>query len=168
MNTQTWLTGPPPATGQRQRYPGRFILNLKKNYPSVFSPDANVLEMFAGSCAVLGAVTTDLREETGCDFPSPYDNLPFDDNSFDFVVADPPYTKGFAREWTSLEAEIPKPKHILKEASRVVKPGGMIFILHVIVIPAYKIFNVSRVALHPILCGPNNAIRVLNVLENNK
>jgi len=38
-------------------------------------------------------------------------------------------------------------------------------ILHIIVIPAYRELGVRRVALHPILAGPNNAIRVLNVFE---
>ena len=165
MRTNTWLTGPPPATGQKQQYPGRFLLNLEKFYPEVFNPDNNVLEAFAGTCSIKGAITTDFREETGCDYPAPYDNLPFPGNHFDYFVADPPYTKGFAREWTDLEAEIPRPKYVLREAARVVRPGGLIFILHVIIIPAYKIFGVKRVALHPILAGPNNAIRVLNVLE---
>lgn len=130
--------------------------------------------MFAGSCSIEGATFTDIKDNNSYTtlagmpenfYVAPYDNLPPELGEFDFVVADPPYTKGFAREWTDLEADIPRPKYILREAARVVKPGGLIFILHVIIIPAYKIFGVKRVALHPILAGPNNAIRVLNVLE---
>lgn len=38
-------------------------------------------------------------------------------------------------------------------------------ILHIIVVPAYKDCKVKRIAIHPILCGPNNAIRCLSVFE---
>jgi len=40
--------------------------------------------------------------------------------------------------------------------------------LHIIVIPAYKELGVERIALHPVLCGPNNAIRVFNVFRKVK
>lgn len=122
-----------------------------------------VLHMFSGSSEI--GDTTDIREETGADIIAPYDNLPIADNTYDMVIADPPYTVGFSQEWVSTLKDVPKPKRILGEASRVVKPGGLILILHVIVIPAYAIYNVERIALHPILCGPNNAVRVLNVFR---
>jgi hypothetical protein len=61
--------------------------------------------------------------------------------------------------------DLPKPKHILRVASQIVRRGGLIGILHIIVIPAYKEFGVERIALHPILCGPNNAMRVFNVFR---
>jgi hypothetical protein len=81
------------------------------------------------------------------------------------VFVNPPYTCGFANEWIEHPKDLPRPKRILHEASRVVKSGGLIAILHVIVIPAYKTAKVERIALHGILCGPNNAIRVLNVFR---
>jgi ubiquinone/menaquinone biosynthesis C-methylase UbiE len=109
--------------------------------------------------------TTDIRADTGAKFIGPYDNLPIEDNIYDMVVADPPYSCGFSKEWTTHPKDLPKPKRILMEAVRVVKPGGLIAILHIIVIPAYREARVERIALHGILCGPNNAIRVLNVFR---
>lgn len=161
LDTSTWLCGPPPAKGQYQRYPGRFIYNLKNIY---LKDGMHILEMFSGS-SDLGGVTTDLREETGCDIACPFNDIPLPNNTFDLVLADPPYNIGFANVWTTHKEDLPKPKHILREASRLTKPGGLILILHVIIIPAYKAFRVSRIALHPILTGPNNAIRVLNVFR---
>ena len=158
MNTQTWLCGPPPAQGQKQRYPSRFIYNLRKHYPQVIS--ANTLQMFSGASD--WGITTDIRAETGCQYPCPFDQIPIKDASVDHVLADPPYADHYQNEW---HGELPKPKHILREASRLVKPYGLILILHIIVIPAYKIYNIERIALHPILTGPNNAIRVLNVFK---
>jgi SAM-dependent methyltransferase len=119
--------------------------------------------MFSGSLD--WGDTTDIRKETGADIVAPYDDLPIPDNSYDLVIADPPYNMGFASRWTEHDKDLPKPKHILLEAARVAKPGGLIAILHVIVVPAYKVANVERIGLHGILAGPNNAIRVLNVFR---
>lgn len=155
-----WRTGPPPASGQRQRYPSRFWHNFKRVYPV---EGLKVLHMFSGSMD--WGVTTDIRPETGADIIAPYNNLPIKDETFDIVVADPAYNKGFASEWTTHSKDLPKPKWILVEASRVTKVGGIIAILHIIVIPAYKVASVRCIGRHGILCGPNNAIRLLNVFR---
>jgi len=155
---ETWRCGGPPATGQRQRYPGRFIANLRRCYP-IFLED-NVLHMFAGSCS--WGTSTDIRAETGADVVAPYDAIPLEENTFDAVLADPPYANHWANEW---HADLPKPKRILRESVRLVKPGGLIGILHLIVIPAYKEFGVERIGIHPVLCGPNNVVRAFNVFR---
>ena len=109
--------------------------------------------------------TTDIREESKAKIIAPYDRLPIPDDVYDWVIADPPYTTGFSNEWTKHPDHLPKPKRILIEASRVTKPGGRIAILHILVIRAWKVANVKRVALHGVLCGSGNVIRVLNVFE---
>ena len=168
LDTTTWLCGPPPAQGQRQRYPGRFEFNLIKNYPCVLTD--HVLQMFAGSLAVtskIRGVTTDARPETGADIVAPYDALPSDLRDFGVVIADPPYNMGYGSRWTGEQADatLPRPKRIAAEAMKVLRPGGLFFLLHIIILPAYKDLGMERVALHPILTGPNNAIRVLNVMR---
>jgi hypothetical protein len=159
LDTTTWLCGPPPAQGQYQRYPGRFLYNVRKTYPELMGD--NVLHMFAGSSDT--GVTQDFRPETGADIVAPFDGMPQDWNdTFSGVLADPPYADHWQGQW---HGDLPKPKHILREAVRLVRPGGLIAILHIIVIPAYREYGVERVALHPVLAGPNNAIRVLNVFR---
>ena len=158
IDTTTWLCGPPAKEGQFQRFPGRFIYNVKKNYPSMVSPTA--LHMFSGGSKL--GVTTDMRKETGADIVAPFNAIPRDDGSFDSVLADPPYADHWQGQW---HGELPKPKHILREAARLCAPGGLIGILHIIIVPAYRDFGVQRIALHPILTGPNNAIRVFNVFR---
>ena len=160
INIETWRCGPPPASGQKQRYPARFLYNLGKHYPY---KGKKILTMFSGSSNL--GVTTDIRKETGADYICPYDDIPLPDNSFDIVIADPPYTVGYSFDWKIAPKDLPKPKRILKEAARLARPGALIFILHILIIPAYKTCGVKRVALHPILTGPNNAIRVLNVFK---
>lgn len=154
ISTQTWLCGPPPATRQYQR----FEFNLKKVYPEFVHP--RTLHMFAGSSTF--GVTTDFREETGADIVAPFDSIPEKDESFENVLADPPYADHWQNQW---HGNLPKPAHILREASRLVKTGGLIGILHIIIIPAYKKYNVERIGIHPILSGPNNAMRCFNVFR---
>jgi hypothetical protein len=160
VNITTWRCGGPPRSGQFQRYPTRFIFNLKRDYPEFVSADT--LHMFAGSCE--WGTSTDLRAETGADIVAPFDAIPVADESFRHVLADPPYADHWANQW---HAELPKPKHILREAVRLVKPGGLIGILHIIVIPCYRIYPIRRIGIHPVLCGPNNAVRVFNVFQKN-
>lgn len=158
IDTTTWLCGSPPNTGQYQRYPGRFLYNLRRTYPQLVADDT--LHMFSGSSEF--GVTTDFREETGADIIAPFDAIPRPDGSFGAVLADPPYADHWQGQW---HGGLPKPKHILREAARLTKPGGLIGILHIIIVPAYKECGVERVALHPVLTGPNNAIRVFNVFR---
>jgi hypothetical protein len=158
LNTQTWLCGPPSKNGQFQQYPSRFIFNVKRVYPKMIGVGA--LHMFSGSSDL--GTTTDFREETGADIIAPFDAIPVEDGYFASVLADPPYADHWQGQW---HGALPKPKHILREASRLVRSGGLIGILHIIVIPAYKAYGVERIALHPVLAGPNNAIRVFNVFR---
>jgi hypothetical protein len=158
IDTTTWLCGSPPRTGQFQRYPGRFLFNLKKTYPELMTP--RTLVMFAGSSDF--GQTTDIRPESGALIVAPFDAIPDWAGTFSSVLADPPYADHWQGQW---HGDLPKPKHILREAVRLCEPGGLIGILHIIVIPAYKEFGVERIALHPILAGPNNAIRVFNVFR---
>ena len=159
IDTTTWLCGSPPASGQYQRYPGRFLYNVRRTYPELMGP--LILHMFAGSSQT--GVTLDFRPETQADFVAAFDRMPEEWNgTFAGALADPPYADHWQGQW---HGDLPKPKHILREAARLVRPGGLIAILHIIVIPAYKEYGVERIALHPVLAGPNNAIRVLNVFR---
>lgn len=158
IDTTTWLCGPPPAHGQKQRWPTRFLYNLRRTYPELMQP--RTLVMFSGASDF--GNTHDIRPETGALIVAPFDAIPPEVGTFASVLADPPYADHYQLEW---HGQLPKPKHVLREAARLCEPGGLIGILHIIIIPAYKDYGVERVALHPILAGPNNAIRVFNVFR---
>lgn len=165
-----WKTGPPPKSGQRQRYPGRFWINFARAYPKyityhkggrvTINEGIKVLHMFSGS--VEWGDTTDVRAESKAKIIAPYDNLPIPDNTYDVVIGDPPYADFFAGEW---KRDLPIPKRILIEAARVTKPEGIIAILHIIKIRAWKEANVKWIGGHGILCGDNNTVRFLNVFK---
>ena len=160
IDLTTWKCANPPKGKQRQMFPSRFIRNLKKVYPL---EGKKILWMFSGAIEE-GGDTIDIRPETKATFICSYEHIPVRNGTYDMVIADPPYNQLFAKEW---KTDLPKPKHILKEAARITKKGGLIMILHCVIIPCYhkERFKVQRIALHPILCGIHNAIRVLNVFQ---
>lgn len=181
IETTMWRCGPPPATGQYQRYPSRFFHNFARAYPEyikkAYKPKGKpvevtivdgieILHMFSGSIG--WGTTTDIRPETGADVVSPYDKLPFEDETFDLVIADPPYADFFSKQWSQDPKDHPTPKRILLEAARVTKPDGMIGILHIILIPAYREANVRRIGLHGVLAGPQNHVRLLNCFRKQR
>jgi SAM-dependent methyltransferase len=170
VNMEVWkCTNPSKQGSQSQMFPTRFLRNLERVYPT---KDKKVLWMFSGSMkGDKNNITTDIRKETGADIISSYDKLPIEDNSFDMIIADPPYNQLFAKEW---KADLPKPKRIIQEALRILRPEGILILLHIVVTPTYQnSLNhqghcFKRIGLHPVLCGLHNAIRVTNVLQKTK
>ena len=158
IDTTTWLCGSPPNRGQFQQFPGRFLYNLKRTYPDLMQP--RTLVLFAG--AVKFGQTVDSNPEANPLILAEFDAIPKEVGTFASVLADPPYADHWQGQW---HGALPKPKHILRVASEFCEPGGLIGILHIIIIPAYKVYGVERIALHPVLTGPNNAIRVFNVFR---
>lgn len=165
LDVTPFATGPSPSTGQKQRYPGRFVAYLNAHYPL---EGKRILEMFSGSGELkekYGATTTDIRYETGADIVAPYDDLGYKGTKFDIVIADPPYNAGYSNEWTEHADHLPKPKRIQREANKVLRIGGLCMIMHIIQVPTYQINGVESVAYHPLFVGPNNAARYLCVFK---
>ena len=160
IDTTTWLCANPPRGEQEQMFPSRFLLNLQKFYPT---EGKEVLWMFCGSVKPKPHNdTNDIRPETKPTYCCSFKDIP-EEKKYDIIVADPPYNALYAKEWNS---DLPKPKHIIEKSVRLLKPRGKLLLFHIIVAPTYrKTTGFQRIALHPILCGLNNAIRVVNVFE---
>lgn len=78
-----------------------------------------------------GGLRLDLRSAAAPDVIADGRALPFLDGVWDAVMIDPPYSVEYAKSLYGVE--YPRPSHLLREAARVVKPGGQIAILHFIV-----------------------------------
>lgn len=162
INTETYRCGSPSRKeGRRQALPTRFW----KYFICDYYPDENdlpgsLLHLFSGG--LVGdkyGITVDIDKNTPADYHYNCLDLPKGwENYWEVVFADPPYNAGFGTEWP---VEFPRPTHILREMARVCKPGGIIAMLHILIMPAPK--GCERIAIHPVLAGPYNAIRVLNV-----
>lgn len=87
--------------------------------------------------------------------------LPFLEASFKAVLLDPPYTEEYARNL--YRSEFPRPSHLLREASRVVKPGGRIGLLH-IAVPITPV-GCEFVTSFGVVPGPGFRIRAFTIYE---
>lgn len=140
-------------------YPKKFFehayLTLRVTDP------ARVLHMCAGG--VRSGVTTDIRIEVKPMVVADCRALPFRDGSFDWVMADPPYAESYAEQLYGTGSVYPRPGHILREAARVLRPGGRVGLLHYIVPRARH--GLRRVGTWGVFVGPDMAIRAWSVYE---
>lgn len=80
-----------------------------------------------GTPGVRADIRGDAKPDVQCDGRA----LPFKDDSFEGVLTDPPYTLEYAQSLYG--TEYPRPSHLMREATRVVKPGGLIGMMHFLV-----------------------------------
>jgi len=140
---------PRPHGKYKEIYPPRFLERLEV----LIGPwtDKKILHLFCGS-SKFGSVRIDINPEVNPDYllDLSKDKLPFPDNVFDVVIADPPYHDF-------------KPYSFVKEAVRVLKPLGYLVILHFLVYSIPK--NCERWACISVGCGPNTRMRTLNIFR---
>jgi hypothetical protein len=93
----------------------------------VTNPD-RVLHLCSGSLRV--GVRVDIRSEMEPDIVADCRAVPLPDESFDWIMADPPYSEQYAANLYGTAGDYPAPSQILKEASRLLRPGGTVGLLH--------------------------------------
>lgn len=130
-----WL--PRPCSSYSGCYPVGF-----ENKVEGLLGSENIIHFFSGLSKI--GVGIDIKLENNPDLVGNVEYLPYiKDCSFDAGLADPPYTKEFARDLYGVS--YPKWSLWTKELVRIVKPGGKIGIMQNYVIPKLPGCHYSKI-----------------------
>jgi hypothetical protein len=140
-------------------YPKRFLrfafATLKVTDPS------KVLHLGSGSMRT--GTRVDIRRCCRPTVIADVRHLPLKDETFPWIMADPPYDKTYAQNLYGTGRVYPKPGEILREAARVLSVGGRVGLLHFLVPMVRRPLRIVKV--YGITTGCGYAIRAWTVLE---
>lgn len=125
-------------------------------------PDANaVLHLCSGS--VVSGVRVDVRAAMSPDVVADCRAVPFHGEAFDFILADPPYAQDYAANLYGTGERYPAPGAIVREAARLLRPGGRLGLLHFLVPMVRKPMRIRGV--YGVTTGSGYAIRAWTLME---
>ena len=126
-----WLPRP-----SKSLYPGSFPLNFEKMLLDLLDLEprsAKIIHVFGGKPEI--GETVDINPENNPTHVGDAHDLHFlNDNSYDLVIADPPYSQKESEEIFGVERKLERGKWI-KEASRITKINGYLALYHRLLLP---------------------------------
>lgn len=141
-------------------YPTRFLRRAFEILGVTTRAQAEqILHVCSGSMRF--GVTVDIRPEMNPTIVADARNLPFADNSFHWIMADPPYSKEYAQNLYGTGEVYPSPHLLCDECLRVLKPGGRLGFMHHIVPKFHKPGKLLKV--YTITQGPGYNVRAWSV-----
>lgn len=123
----------------KSKYIGSFPLYFESRLVDLLRlrGDAKILQPFGGKAEY--GIKCDINPEVQPDVVCDAHYLPFEDNTFDLVLLDPPYSEDYAdRLYDTAKKGKLKFGQYTKEAVRVCREGGYIVIYHCLATPAIK------------------------------
>lgn len=143
ISSLVWTLPRPP----KSRYKGGFPRYFEQNLVQLLGYPERILHPFGGRAEI--GTRVDINPELEPDVVADAHNLPFDDDSFDCVVLDPPYSDEEAA--TLYQTPPLNPGKYTREAVRVLREGG------------WLVVYTNREPARPPRC--NHALRILVVLR---
>lgn len=136
---------------------------LERAYETLGVVDpAKVLHLCSGSMKV--GVTVDIRPEVDPTIVADCRSVPLPAGTVDWIMADPPYSRDYAANLYGTADAYPLPGEILREASRLLRPGGRVGLLH-FQVPMYRGLPLRLVKVYGVSTGIGFAIRAWTVFE---
>lgn len=129
----------------------------------IVSPE-RVLHVCSGSMKI--GVRVDIRFEMAPTIVADVNTLPFRDSTFEWVMADPPYSQEYATNLYGTGAVYPSPHTLVDECLRVLKPGGRLGFMHHIVPKFHKPGRLLNV--YTITQGPGYNVRAWSVFTKHE
>ena len=138
------------------QYPATFVKRVRRLFPD------EMLHLCCGRCHIDGAINVDIKSLPEVDVVADAESLPFASASFDSVLIDPPYSEEDASRYGV--ARLLKPGKVMKEAKRVLRPGGWLLWLDE-KYPSYRRAEWRLRGLIGIITGFNRRTRVLAMFQ---
>ena len=151
----------PEGGGYPHRFLGYVYDIMKEAGGGVEVDPSKVLHLCSGS--MLTGIRVDIRPEKSPDIVADCRNVPLPDESFDWILSDPPYSEEYARNLYDTGDVYTKPGEIVKEAMRLLKPGGLFGLLHFQVPMIRKPAKIVNV--YGITTGSGYAIRAWTLMR---
>lgn len=145
------------GTGFHGAYPHGYLRRIK----SLFPDKTKVLHLFSGSVKDPGAITFDLVQPADVQGDAHELSSYFARESFDLILADPPYSQEDANRYGTPTVNRNK---VLKECVPILISGGFICWLDMI-LPMYRKREVSLVGTIGIIRSTNHRFRVVSIFQ---
>lgn len=160
-----WLIG--NYYKRKEGYHGEFPPSFLERIYALFPDKESILHVFAGTIKDGRKVTTvdlnpDLNPTIVCDAVKMSDHLA--PNSFDLVIADPPYSKKDAKIYG---LPLVNKRLALREIRKVTKTDGILVWLD-LQTPIYRKVDWELLGMIGISCGTNRAFRVATIFQASK
>ena len=154
-----WYCG---TSWNRVRLHGQYPPTFLKRALALFPNAADILHCPCGTVTGPG-VTVDLMQDAvrNPQIVASADNLPFDNESFDLYLSDPPYTKADSTKYGCPPYPLSK---AMKEAHRILRVGGHFGILHTYY-PSYRRKMWKLGGLIAVITGFQRATRIFSIFE---
>lgn len=143
---------------------GQYPYQYLEMIDNLFGPEHDTIEVCSGHVTHGSHTiyTVDINPNMRPDFVGDAQNLiGVDDEVFSRWRCDPPYNEGTASEM--YQSQLPQPRKLLRAAERVVKPGGLMFLLLGPQNLQWSPPGVTRIGWVAITIVPSNELRTLHI-----
>ncbi len=134
---------------------------IEKMLPWLQCQRHEILHVCSGSLPPGEGIRVDIRPSAKPDILADGRKLPLSSGSVAGVMLDPPYSADYARSLYGVD--YPRPSHLLREAARVVRPGGRIVLVHYITAKAAE--GTTFVRAFGMSTGFNMPMRAVSIYE---
>lgn len=157
-NSAIWMLGNNyKGSGFYGAYPPSYLCRIM----SLFDGNGRILHAFSGSLEPGNYTRVDVNPSSNPDIVSTIENMPLMDNTFDLVIADPPYSPADAEKYGY---QYPNKRLCLREIHRILISNGYLVWLDTRM-PMYRKDMFLPICLIGIIRSTNHRVRLCTIFR---